>query len=247
MNSVDNSQQIKVNVEINSTIGISPSKSSTSPIHVPALVVVMPKSPEIVVKIRKTSENEIVDIESDVTTTGAAVDENEQTTIPLVNNDNSASEIVCEKNVLNDDSLTSSVNVDEEKIEIRRKLMPKKNNFETLLSASVPTQRSLWPLANTPPPIQRQRGSLNFSEMLTNVNFRAADSIGIRHSIAAASSAAALRNRDNTSETIAMIRGAGSCSKDTLMFIDQPGGGHCLLDEDRHSHYGNKSLWVRVV
>lgn len=94
------------------------------------------------------------------------------------------------------------------------------------LSTSVPNQRTLWPHEHTPP---ISRGSL--SDMLAS-NFRR-DHRELRHSM---SNASTMRQKE---ETIAMIRGSNSCSKDTLLFIDQQ--NHSLMDDD---YLGNRSLWV---
>lgn len=94
------------------------------------------------------------------------------------------------------------------------------------LSTSVPNQRTLWPHEHTPP---ISRGSL--SDMLAS-NFRR-DHRELRHSM---SNSSTMRQKE---ETIAMIRGSNSCSKDTLLFIDQQ--NHSLMDDD---YLGNRSLWV---
>lgn len=94
------------------------------------------------------------------------------------------------------------------------------------LSTSVPNQRTLWPHEHTPPV---NRGSL--SDMFAS-NFRR-DHRELRHSM---SNSSTMRQKE---ETIAMIRGSNSCSKDTLLFIDQQ--NHGLLDDD---YLGNRSLWV---
>ncbi len=94
------------------------------------------------------------------------------------------------------------------------------------LSTSVPNQRTLWPHEHTPP---ISRGSL--SDMLAS-NFRR-DHRELRHSM---SNSSTMRQKE---ETIAMIRGSNSCSKDTLLFIDQQ--NHSLIDDD---YLGNRSLWV---
>ncbi|KAJ6641681.1 Ubiquitin carboxyl-terminal hydrolase 31 [Pseudolycoriella hygida] len=93
------------------------------------------------------------------------------------------------------------------------------------LSTSVPNQRTLWPHEHTPP---ISRGSL--SDMLAS-NLRR-DHHELRHSM---SNSSAIRPKE---ETIAMIRGSSSCSKDTLLFIDQQ--NHNLMDDD---FLGNRSLW----
>lgn len=90
------------------------------------------------------------------------------------------------------------------------------------LSTSVPNQRTLWPHEHTP----ISRGSL--SDMLAS-NFRR-DHRELRHSM---SNSSTMRQKE---ETIAMIRGSSSCSKDTLLFIDQQ--NHSLMDDDY------RSLWV---
>lgn len=94
------------------------------------------------------------------------------------------------------------------------------------LSTSVPNQRTLWPHEYTPP---INRGS--FSDMLAS-NFRR-DHRELRHSM---SNSSTMRKKE---ETIAMIRGSNSCSKDTLLFIDQQ--SHSLMDDD---YLSNRSLWV---
>lgn len=95
------------------------------------------------------------------------------------------------------------------------------------LSTSVPNQRTLWPHDFTPP---INRGSL--SDMLAS-NFRRDHREW--HSMSTSST---MRQKE---ETIAMIRGGGSnsCSKDTLLFIDQQ--NHNLMDDD---YLSNRSLWV---
>lgn len=92
------------------------------------------------------------------------------------------------------------------------------------LSTSVPNQRTLWPHEHTPP---ISRGSL--SDMLAS-NFRRD-----HHSM---SNSSTMRQKE---ETIAMIRGSNSCSKDTLLFIDQQ--NHSLMEDD---YLSNRSLWVRI-
>ena len=100
------------------------------------------------------------------------------------------------------------------------------------LSTSVPTKRSLWPNETASPMLNR--GSLNFSEMFSNsLRGRDHELNNIRHSMSA------MRQKEN--DTIAMIRGASSCSKDTVMFIDQPSNSYI---EDDNSYLGNRSLWV---
>lgn len=94
------------------------------------------------------------------------------------------------------------------------------------LSTSVPNQRTLWPHEHTPPV---NRGSL--SDMFAS-NFRR-DHRELRHSM---SNSSTMRQQE---ETIAMIRGSSSCSKDTLLFIDQQ--NHSLIDDD---YLGNRALWV---
>lgn len=94
------------------------------------------------------------------------------------------------------------------------------------LSTSVPNQRTLWPHEHTPP---ISRGSL--SDMLAS-NFRR-DHRELRHSM---SNSSTMRQKE---ETIAMIRGSNSCSKDTLLFIDQQ--NHSLMEDD---YLSNRSLWV---
>ncbi|XP_037044263.1 ubiquitin carboxyl-terminal hydrolase 31 [Bradysia coprophila] len=97
------------------------------------------------------------------------------------------------------------------------------------LSTSVPNQRTLWPHEHTPPV---NRGSL--SDMFVS-NFRR-DHRELRHSM---SNSSTMRQKE---ETIAMIRGSNSCSKDTLLFIDQQ--NHGLIDDD---YLGNRSLWISPV
>lgn len=94
------------------------------------------------------------------------------------------------------------------------------------LSTSVPNQRTLWPHEHTPP---ISRGSL--SDMLAS-NLRR-DHRELRHSM---SNSSTMRQKE---ETMAMIRGSSSCSKDTLLFIDQQ--NHGLMDDD---YMSNRSLWV---
>lgn len=224
------------------------SKSSEKVTPVNVISTPIKSSPEVLMKIRKTSESEIVDIEN---ITEFPIDDEITKEIekplslslsaeitPIVH-DNGKDAVVdadeqekIEKPIKAPSPITVQQSEEEiNDIQLRRNIAVTRS--ETL-STSVPTQRSLWPLAATPP---ITRGSLNFSDMLTQNLCREHD-FNIRHSM---STSSAMRQKEN--DTFAMIRGASSCSKDTLMFIDQQ--GHCLIDDDS-SHFGNKPLWVCV-
>lgn len=118
---------------------------------------------------------------------------------------------------------------------------------------SFPTQRSIWPFENhhntihTYTPIL-SRGSLNFNELLSNER-----NAHLRHSL----STSLGQKRSSTSsdktklmsvtanDTLAMVRGVSSCSKDTLIFIDQQTHHRSLMDEE-NNFMSNQPLWVSL-
>lgn len=115
------------------------------------------------------------------------------------------------------------------------------------LSVSFPTQRSLWPFENhhntihTYTPIL-SRGSLNFNELLANER-----NAHLRHSLSTTlghqrNSNAGDKAKGAGNDTLAMVRGVSSCSKDTLLFVDQQTHRHrSIMDEE---FMANQPLWV---
>lgn len=118
------------------------------------------------------------------------------------------------------------------------------------LSVSFPTQRSLWPFENhhntihTYTPIL-SRGSLNFNELLANER-----NAHLRHSLSTTLGHQRNSNSSDKSkvigvtgnDTLAMVRGVSSCSKDTLIFVDQQTHRHrSIMDEE---FMANQPLWV---
>lgn len=152
-------------------------------------------------------------------------------------------------------SINKSNEINEEQVELRRCdiILPavvSTTNINEQLSTSVPTQKSLWPTEYAALQISKkhtipsssttiQRGSLNFSEMFSN-GYRCEHNEynNIRHSMS--TTITAMRQQQKENETIAMIRGASSCSKDTVLFMDQQ---NSYIDDD-NSYLGNRSLWV---
>lgn len=207
----------------------------------------------VAVKIEPTNEDEIVDIES-VDTDEASIPEKSPdveevivSTPPAVTSNDMTSPVVVAK--------SESVGPAEDDIDIEvqlRNIAIKQN--ESKLSTSFPTQRSLWPFDNhntihTYTPILN-RGSLNFGEMLSN-NLRRdrGPAAHLRHSLSTSLS----RNENGAAvvavaanETIAMLRGVSSCSKDTLFYIDQQ-SHRSLLDDDESDYMNNRSHWVSSI
>lgn len=222
------SKQIEVNVEINK--------------EAPKKIDELSCEGELL-KIEKTNEDEFVDIESidsDVIVEESSAEivlaDIERVATPVeqitIANENTEPislpiELEATKLPIADEETISSLN--ETKIVLRNQMF----KLEEHLSTSVPIQRSRWPIENNTPPMLN-RGSLNFSEMFSN-NIRREHDFNVRHSM---STTMAMRQEN---DTIAMIRGASSCSKDTVLFIDQPGHGY--MDDD-NSYMGSRSLWV---
>lgn len=116
------------------------------------------------------------------------------------------------------------------------------------LSVSFPTQRSLWPFENhhntihTYTPIL-SRGSLNFNDLLANernAHLRHSLSTTLGHSKTVEKAATVIGV--TATDTLAMVRGASSCSKDTLIFVDKQTHRHrSIMNEE---FLANQPLWV---
>lgn len=117
------------------------------------------------------------------------------------------------------------------------------------LSVSFPTQRSLWPFENhhntihTYTPIL-SRGSLNFNELLANernahLRHSLSTTLGHQRNSNAGDKAKVIGVTGN--DTLAMVRGVSSCSKDTLIFVDQQ-THRSIMDEEFMA--ANQPLWV---
>lgn len=188
-------------------------------------------------KIQKTNEDEFVDVE--------ILDQFEQP--PLSPEDSQTNDVVpnaCEHPVVivkSFDVVEPTAEEPQGFVELRSHNTDKQALHENI-SSSVPSERSIWP-------IERHRvgtvnrSSLNISDVLSK-NFlsdhRRSD-YNIRHTVST-SITAAMRQQKDTNDTIAMIRGNSSCSKDTVMFMDhQP--VHSFMSDD-NSFLGNHSLWV---
>lgn len=212
-------------------------------------------STEVPIKVESTNEDEIVDVESlDVekpveietpspcTSESISIKEVEEKETP------STPPIKIEEK----DKKSNGIDALENDIEVElRNLTIKKS--EGALSMSFPTQRSIWPFENhhntihTYTPIL-SRGSLNFNELLSNER-----NAHLRHSL----STSLGQKRSSTSsdktklmsvtanDTLAMVRGVSSCSKDTLIFIDQQTHHRSLMDEE-NNFMSNQPLWVRI-
>lgn len=204
------------------------------------------------VKVEPTDEDEIVDVEGLGTETEQPIEfdapvpedvEKPVTAMEIVPSSAGTAEIV---NASPEDDIN---------IEVELRNIPAKK-AENALSTSFPTQRSLWPFENhhntihTYTPILN-RGSLNFNDMLTN-NLRRERDVQLRHSLS--TSLSQQRNSHSSdaknklinvaaNDTIAMLRGVSSCSKDTLIYIDQQSHHRSLMDEE-NNYMANQSLWV---
>lgn len=210
-----------------------------------------PVAAELPIRIEPTNEDEIVDIESidseenaNAPEIVAEAKEVPATTPPPTTSIEIAKSVVAAK-------AESPEPIDDDiDIEVQLRNITIKQN-ENKLSTSFPTQRSLWPFDNhntihTYTPILN-RGSLNFGEMLSNNLRRDRDAAHLRHSLSTSLS----RNENGATvmamaahnDTITMLRGVSSCSKDTLFYIDQQ--SHCsLMDGDDNDYMNNRSLWV---
>lgn len=123
----------------------------------------------------------------------------------------------------------------ENSVEIRKveKVENEGDKIEELMSQQA-INNLLWDDTNIP---QKKR---------PDVNFRISDLISIDNAVdlTTPSSTSLPKNYIlKECDAISMIRGVSSCSKDTLMFIDQP--GHGLLDSEENGLLdSNRSLWV---
>lgn len=211
-----------------------------------------PVAAELPIKIEPTNEDEIVDIESidseepNTPKVSAETVEVTATTSPSV-----ITSIEIAKSVATTKIESSPEPIDDDiDVEVQLRNITIKQT-ENKLSTSFPTQRSLWPYDNyntihTYTPILN-RGSLNFGEMLSNNLRRDRDTAHLRHSLSTSLS----RNERGatvvtvaTNDTIAMLRGVSSCSKDTLFYIDQRNHRSLMDDDDNDDYLNNRSLWV---
>lgn len=136
-------------------------------------------------------------------------------------------------------------------IEVELRNMTVKKS-EAALSVSFPTQRSLWPFENhhntihTYTPIL-SRGSLNFNELLSNernAHLRHSLSTSLGHHRSSTSTDKGKLISVSANETLAtMVRGVSSCSKDTLIYIDQQTHHRSLMEEETN-FMANQPLWV---
>lgn len=206
------------------------------------------------VKVEPTNEDEIVDIE---TIEGDKKVDSEPSS-PGITNVNAMSKDVIGKE--DDDVKTAPIEIEdknpiaidalENDIEVElRNLTVKKS--DGALSMSFPTQRSLWPFENhhntihTYTPIL-SRGSLNFNELLSserNAHLRHSLSTSLGHQRSSTSSDKAKLISVAANDTLAMVRGVSSCSKDTLIYIDQQSHHRSLMD-DETNFMANQPLWV---
>lgn len=209
------------------------------------------------IEVEPTNGDEIIDVEtveiekrseqtpSDSSTSksmSAHKEEKEGTTTSPIENE--------DKNEIAIDSFGNDIDIDID-IEVGlRNLTVKKS--EGALSVSFPTQRSLWPFENHHDTIHSYtpiltRGSLNFNELLSserNAHLRHSLSTSLSHQRSSNSDKAKLINV-TANDTLAMVRGVSSCSKDTLIYIDQQSDHRSLIDEETN-FLANQPLWVNV-
>lgn len=201
------------------------------------------------IKIEPTNEDEIVDIESIDSEESNAFENTVEAKEVTAETPTATASIEISK-IATATRVESPESIEEEAdIEVQLRNIAIKQN-ENKLSTSFPTQRSLWPFdhhntIHTYTPILN-RGSLNFGEMLSNNLRRDRDAAHLRHSLSTS-----LSRHENgatvmtvtANDTIAMLRGVSSCSKDTLFYIDQQ-NHRSLMDEDDNDYMNNRSLWV---
>lgn len=229
----------------------TPEKIASTPIAIP--------SSDVPVKVEPTNEDEIVDVINvdaeksndiealDVVTSEAIATNDVETTDNEKQDDNAMSSIeIDEKDKKSTviDALENDIDIE---VELRNMTVKKS---EAALSVSFPTQRSLWPFENhhntihTYTPIL-SRGSLNFSELLSNernAHLRHSLSTSLGHHRSSTSSDKAKLISVTANDTLAMVR--GSCSKDTLIYIDQQTHHRSLMEEESN-FMANQPLWVR--
>lgn len=222
-------------------------------------------SNDVPVKVKATDENEVVDVISldveekiiDIEPSNAITNES----VPMkpvesepIHEDVEVSkgsieidEVKEPKSLTAIESLENDIDIDIE-VELRNMTVKKS---EAALSVSFPTQRSLWPFENhhntihTYTPIL-SRGSLNFNELLANernAHLRHSLSTSLGHHRSSASSDKAKLISVTANDTLAMVRGVSSCSKDTLIYIDQQTHHRSLMEEETN-FMTNQPLWV---
>ncbi|XP_055318006.1 ubiquitin carboxyl-terminal hydrolase 31 [Sitodiplosis mosellana] len=211
-------------------------KSSSSIIDVP-------------VKVESTNEDEIVDIETIESEKKIDSEPPSPSKEPKLEEEiKTDSYKIEDKKPIAIDALENDIDIE---VELRN-LTVKKS--EGALSMSFPTQRSLWPFENhhntihTYTPIL-SRGSLNFNELLSserNAHLRHSLSTSLGHQRSSTSSDKAKLISVAANDTLAMVRGVSSCSKDTLIYIDQQSHHRSLMD-DETNFMANQPLWISPV
>lgn len=215
-------------------------------------------TPDLSVKIEPTNEDEIVDVEGlDLDTVQPEslqkmdVDSEQPTSSESTAAEPPSkpqTEDVTVKDVVNKTTVLDDIDIE---LELRNVTA---NTDDSKLSTSFPTQRSLWPFDNsqtihTYTPILN-RGSLNFSEMLSK-NINHDRDAQMRHSLSTSlyrsrySESGGVPTTVGASDNLSLLRGVSSCSKDTLIYIDQQ-NHRSLMNEDT-DYMGNQSLWVIKV
>lgn len=217
---------------------------------------------DVAVKVEPTNEDEIVDVENldaekaveEKTPNPSASDvvnavNEEQANVKEKEDEVKTAPIKIEekeKKPIAIDSLENDIDIE---VELRNLTIKKSDGA---LSTSFPIQRSLWPFENhntihTYTPIL-SRGSLNFNELLSserNAHLRHSLSTSLGHHRNSTSSDKAKLISVAANDTLAMVRGVSSCSKDTLIFIDQQTHHRSLID-DENNFLANQPLWVNV-
>lgn len=224
-------------------------------------------SNDVTVKVKATDENEIVDVISlDVEKKTIDIEPSNATTnesVPMKQVESEKMENINEipansieidevkepKSLTAIESLENDIDIDID-IEVELRNMTVKKS-EAALSVSFPTQRSLWPFENhhntihTYTPIL-SRGSLNFNELLANernAHLRHSLSTSLGHHRSSTSSDKGKLISVTANDTLAMVRGVSSCSKDTLIYIDQQTHHRSLMEEETN-FMTNQPLWV---
>lgn len=258
---------IEVNVEINSKeIDNAEEPNDEIGEETPATGI-NSRTPEHPIKVQPTNEEEIVDVEGLDTSEALEIIGPLAAPESLTDNESSA-----DNSISNTVSSTSGAATnleqavlkkpieipsdDDNDIEVQLRNIQIKND-ESKLSTSFPTQRSLWPFDSTSANVNQTpilgRGSLNFSEILSG-NLRRDRDLNMRHSISTSLARHQHHQQQHmhhymdgnaANDTISMIRGVSSCSKDTLLYIDQQ--NHRALIEEETSYMGNRSLWVCAI
>ncbi|CAD7077202.1 unnamed protein product [Hermetia illucens] len=199
------------------------------------------------VVIEKTNETELVDVEEI-----EYADENDDDELK----ENS-------KDAIPESLTTPTKPIQEEEVTIHAEDVPElskssihqdliRPNIRKTVAASFPeyTPQPLWPTSSHTSvnelTAQLRRNDFNciHHHHYNSDTDSSSNCANLRHSFSTSSNYK-LKECDAISSMLRNTAAASSCSKDTLLYIDQQ--GHSLIDEDDSSYLGSRSLWISPV